>query len=139
MPKTTYTSVDQYIEAQPEAVRPTLERVRGILQKALPGAEEAISYQIPTYRLHGEYVVYFSAARKHFALYPVTDALSEALGDEVESRRAGKGTMQFPYADGVPARVIERVAKALAKEAVARAEAKAAKKSTVRKPPAKGV
>ena len=46
--KTNFTSVDQYIAAQPEATRPILERVRAIIRKTLPGAEETISYQIPT-------------------------------------------------------------------------------------------
>jgi hypothetical protein len=51
MAKTDYRSVDEYIAAQPEAVRGILQEVRGVIRKALPKAEEVISYQIPAYKI----------------------------------------------------------------------------------------
>jgi uncharacterized protein YdhG (YjbR/CyaY superfamily) len=44
MAKTDVKSVDEYIGSQPEAVRGVLERVRRTIRKAVPGAEEVISY-----------------------------------------------------------------------------------------------
>ena len=128
MAKTNYQSVDEYNAAQPEAVRPTLERVRALIHKALPGAEERISYQLPTFCLHGSDVVYLNAASKHFALYPSTDGLIEALGETLTPHLHGKGTMRFLFADPVPTKLIERIVKFRAKEAEAAANAKAAKK-----------
>ncbi|MDA1010783.1 MAG: DUF1801 domain-containing protein, partial [Chloroflexi bacterium] len=78
MAKTIYTSVDEYIAAQPEAVRPQLERMRAIIRKALPGVEEAISYQIAGFKMHGRFVIYMSAAKEHIGLYPFTEAITEA-------------------------------------------------------------
>ena len=126
MAKTDYQSIDEYIAAQPEAIQPVLERVRGIIRKAAPDAEEAISYQIPTFRLHGTYLIYLSGAKRHFALYPVTDGLREALGDELTPHLAGKGTMQFPLSVAVPAKLIERIVKVRVKEVAAAAKAKGA-------------
>jgi uncharacterized protein YdhG (YjbR/CyaY superfamily) len=51
MAKTDFKSVDEYIASQPETVQGVLERVRNTIRKALPGAEEVISYKIPTYKL----------------------------------------------------------------------------------------
>src|SRR5579859_3319304 len=51
MARTDFKSVDDYIAAQPEPVRRVLELVRSTVRKALPGAEEVISYQIPAYKL----------------------------------------------------------------------------------------
>ena len=130
MPKTSFATVDEYIAAQPEAVQPILERVGGIIRRAAPGAEETISYQIPTFKLHGTYVVYLSAAKQHFALHPYTDALREALGDELTPHLSGKGTMRFALSERVPARLIERIARVRAKEVAERAKAKA----TTRRP-----
>ena len=48
MARTDFKSVDEYIASQPEAVQGILERVRSIIRKAVPGAEEVISYKIPT-------------------------------------------------------------------------------------------
>jgi uncharacterized protein DUF1801 len=58
MVKTDFQSVDEYIASQPETVREVLERVRSAIRKALPGAEEVISYQIPAFKLHGGPVLY---------------------------------------------------------------------------------
>jgi uncharacterized protein YdhG (YjbR/CyaY superfamily) len=58
MTKSDFKSVDEYIAAQPEAVQRALKRVRSTIRKAVPGAEEVISYRIPAYKLHGRPVLY---------------------------------------------------------------------------------
>ena len=133
--KTDFRSVDEYIAAQPEATRPILERVRAIIRKTLPGAEETISYQIPTYRLHGTYVVYLSGAKLHFAIYPATEALTEALGDQLTPHRSGKGTLRFPLADPLPTRLIQRIVKHRANEVAAAAKASAQRKAATKAAP----
>ena len=45
--KTDFRSVDEYIAAQPEAVRRILGGVRSTIRRALPEAEEVISYHYP--------------------------------------------------------------------------------------------
>jgi hypothetical protein len=60
MAKTDFKSVDEYIATHPEDMQAILQRVRRTIRKAVPGAEEAISYQIPTYKLHGGPVLYFA-------------------------------------------------------------------------------
>jgi uncharacterized protein YdhG (YjbR/CyaY superfamily) len=69
--------------------------------------------------------VYLSAAKQHFSLHPYTDALREALGDELAPHLSGKGTMRFALSERVPARLIERIARVRAKEATDRTKAKA--------------
>ena len=128
MAKTDYKTIDEYIAAQPEAIRPILERVRGIIRKAAPAAEEAISYQIPTFRLNGTYLIYLSGAKRHYALYPVTDALTETLGDQLAPHLAGKGTMRFPLSEPVPGKLIERIVKVRAQEVAAKAQKSAARR-----------
>lgn len=130
MAKTDYQSVDEYIAAQAEPVRPILQKVRGTILKALPGAEEVISYQLPTFKLHGGYVIYLNAAAKHYALYPVTEGITEALGEEIAPHVHGKGTMRFAYADPIPTRLIQRIVKIRATETEAAAKAKTASKKT---------
>ena len=128
MAKTELRSVDQYIAMQPKDVRPILQRVRGAIRKALPGAEEAISYQIPTYRLDGAYVVYFAGWKRHYSLYPVTDYLVAALRDDLAPYKISKGTIRFPLSEPVPARLVERIARFRAQQAAASAKAKPAAK-----------
>jgi uncharacterized protein YdhG (YjbR/CyaY superfamily) len=117
MPKTDFTSVDEYIAAHPEEVQATLQRVRGTIRNALPGAEEAISYQMPTYKLHGGTVIYFAGWKRHYSLYPATDRLVEAFRDDLDPYEVNKGTIRFPLSQPVPVKLIGRIAKFRAKEA----------------------
>jgi uncharacterized protein YdhG (YjbR/CyaY superfamily) len=109
-----FASIDEYLAKQPEASRKVLERVRGLIRKALPGAEERISYQIPSFRLYDTYVVYFAGWKHHFSLYPVTGKVQEALAAELQAYEVSKGTVRFPLDAPVPARVISRIARLLA-------------------------
>jgi len=119
--------VDDYIAAHPTQVQLILQRVRRIIRTAVPEAEEVISYQIPTYKLNGKYVVYFAGWKEHYSLYPASARLVAALEDELAPYQVNKGTIRFPLSRPVPAKLIGRIAKLLAKEARERAMAKPAR------------
>jgi uncharacterized protein YdhG (YjbR/CyaY superfamily) len=125
--KTDFESVDQYIAQHPVAVQEILERVRSTIRKALPGAEEAISYQIPTFKRHGAYVVYFAGWKAHYSLYPANARLVAAFKKELAPYEVSKGTIRFPLSEPVPVKLVAGIAKFLAKEAAARASVKRAR------------
>jgi len=127
MAKTDFKSVDDYIATHPVDVQATLQRVRSTIRKAVPGAEEVISYQIPTYKLHGSYLVYFAGWKQHYSLYPATAQLVAALEGDLAPYKVNKGTIRFPLSEPVPVKLIGRIAKFLAKEAAERARAKRAR------------
>jgi uncharacterized protein YdhG (YjbR/CyaY superfamily) len=109
-------SVDEYIAAQEEGVQRVLKRVRATIRKALPDADEVISYSIPAYKLKGRIVVYFAGWKEHFSLYPVTGTLLEEFKDELAGyETSGKGTVRFPYTKP-PLALIERLTKFRAEE-----------------------
>jgi len=115
--KTKPTTVDQYLASQPVASRPVLERVRSAIRKALPKAEEVISYQIPAYKLDGTCVFYFAGWKQHYSVYPVTAQAVAAFEKELATREAnGKGTVKFPLQASVPVGLIGKLAKFRAKE-----------------------
>jgi len=123
MAKTNFKSVDEYIATHPEDVQAILERVRRTIRKAVPDAEEVISYQIPTYKLHGGAVLFFAGWKHHYSLYPATDHIVEAFKDDLAPYEVIKGTIRFPLSRPVPVTLIERIAKLRAKEAAERASA----------------
>jgi uncharacterized protein YdhG (YjbR/CyaY superfamily) len=126
MTKTDFKSVDEYIASQPETVQGVLEGVRSTIRKALTGAEEVISYKIPTYKLHGVPVLYFAGWTQHYSLYPATDQVVAALKDDLAPYKVNKGTIRFPLSQPVPVKLIGRIAKFRAKEVAEREKAKAA-------------
>ena len=125
MAKTVFKSVDEYIASQPEAMRGVLGRVRSAIRKAVPAAEEAISYQIPAYKLHGRIVVFFAGWKEHCALYPASGTAVAAFQGELSDYAVSKGTIRFPLSRSVPVKLIGRIAKFRAKEVAAREKTKA--------------
>jgi uncharacterized protein YdhG (YjbR/CyaY superfamily) len=123
MANTDFKSVDEYIAAQSEAVQVVLTRVRRTIRKAMPGAEEVISYQIPAYKLRGRAVLYFAGWKQHYSLYPAIGGLAAAFRDELASYKVSKGTIRFPLSEPVPVKLIGRIAKFRAQEAAAKAAA----------------
>ncbi len=110
-------SVDDYIASQSEALKPVLERVRSAIRKALPKAEETISYKIPAYKLHGRAVIYFAGWKKHYSLYPSNARLVAAFQEELQPYEVEKGTIRFPLSEPVPVKLIGQIAKFRAEEA----------------------
>jgi uncharacterized protein YdhG (YjbR/CyaY superfamily) len=124
-------TVSQYIARFPRPVQATLKRVRAAIRKAIPGAEETISYGIPAFRLQGRTIIYFAGWKQHYSIYPANARLVAAFRDELEPYEINnKGTIRFPLTEPVPAKLIEGLAKFRAKEAAqtGRAKTGAAKK-----------
>lgn len=129
MAKTDFKSVDEYIATFPPDVRRTLTTVRQTIRKAVPDAEEVISYQLPAYKLGGSFVLYFGGFKEHFSLscpppFTVFDAFEKELGPYGVSKSA----IRIPLAQPVPTRLIADIAKFRANEALARAKTKKATK-----------
>jgi len=102
-------TVDSYIEEQPSEIRTVLNQVRDTLRKALPDAEERISWGMPTYR--GKYnIIHFAAHKKHLGVYPGDKAI-EHFADRLTGYRTSKGAIQFPYDKPVPLELIAEIAK----------------------------
>jgi uncharacterized protein YdhG (YjbR/CyaY superfamily) len=128
----TVKSVDDYITSQPKEMRSLLERVRATIAKAVPGAEEQISYGIPAFKLHGRPVLYFAGWKQHYSLYPSTAPLIAAFRKELAPYEVNnKGTIRFPLSEPVPVKLIAALAKFRAKEVAANVQAKGASRKGV--------
>jgi uncharacterized protein YdhG (YjbR/CyaY superfamily) len=129
MARTTFMSVSQYIASQPKAAQAALRTVRATIRKAMPRAKEAISYNIPAYKLDGRTVLYFAAWKEHYSLYPSTAQLEKAFEQELAAYELShKGTIRFPLSEAVPVKLIAGIAKFRAREAAGHERPQAAAK-----------
>jgi uncharacterized protein YdhG (YjbR/CyaY superfamily) len=108
------SDIDAYIAGFPENVRAILQKIRVTIQKAAPQAEEAISYQIPTFRLNGN-LIHFAAFKSHIGLYPVPGGMD----DQVAKYQTGKGTLKFALDEPIPYDLIRAVVKMRIQESAA--------------------
>jgi uncharacterized protein YdhG (YjbR/CyaY superfamily) len=104
-------SVDDYIAAQPEAVRPKLEQVRAAIRKAVPEAVEGIGYRMPGYKLRGKPMLYFAGFKEHYSVFAASGTFFAELEDELKGYELRKGTVHFPLTKPVPVKLITRIAK----------------------------
>ena len=130
MEKARASTIDEYIAMQPAAAQIVLGRVRGAIAKAVPDAEECISYQIPAFKLHGRVLLYFAGWKEHYSVYPASDEMVAAFDGELDAYRVSKGTLRFPLSEPVPTKLIGRIAKFRAEEIVARKAMHAKPKKT---------
>jgi len=129
MAKTDFKSVSEYIASRPKHTQAALKQVRAAIQKAVPEAEEGISYQIPVYKLKGVMVIYFAGWKEHFSLYPAKEDLVAQFKKELAGYELSKGTIRFPFSDGVPTKLIERLAKFRVKQLKTRDQGKGSRKT----------
>lgn len=101
-------TIDEYIEAQEETVRPRLHEIRAVIRGAIPEAEETISWSMPTYR-KGRNIIHFAAARKHVGLYPGEEAVAR-FAEELDGYEVSKGTIRLPYDRPLPEDLIRKIA-----------------------------
>jgi uncharacterized protein YdhG (YjbR/CyaY superfamily) len=102
-----YKTIDEYIGTFPVEVQHILRKVRQTIRKAAPDAVEAISYQIPTFKLNGN-LVHFAAYKNHIGFYPTSSGI-EKFKEELSAYKWSKGTVQFPLDKPIPYELVERI------------------------------
>jgi len=113
--KAKFTTIDAYIASFPKEVQAILEQVRQTIRKAAPEATEAISYQIPTFKLNGSNLVHFAAWKDHIGFY-ATPSGNAAFKKELARYKVAKGSIQFLLAEPIPYDLVTKIAKFRLKE-----------------------
>ena len=122
---TTATStpkdIDAYIASYPKDIQEILEKVRMTIRENAPGADEKISYGIPTFYLKGN-LVHFAAYKRHIGFYPTPSGI-EKFKKELSVYKGAKGSVQFPLDKPIPYDLISEIVRFRVKENLAWAEA----------------
>jgi len=102
-------SIDTYIAQFPDDVQARLQKLRTTILNLAPGATEAMSYQIPTFKLNGN-LVHFAAFKKHIGFYPGAAGIA-AFQDELAGYKSAKGSVQFPLDQALPLDLVKKIVK----------------------------
>ena len=120
--KITSKSIDEYILKFPPEIQVILERLRKVIKESAPDAKEKISYQMPTFVLHGN-LVHFAAFKNHIGFYPTPSGIN-AFKHELSSYKGAKGSVQFPIEKPLPYQLIREIVKFRVAENMEQAELK---------------
>ena len=102
-------NIDEYIAGFPKDIQLILQKIRETIKKAAPDAVEAISYQMPTFKFHGN-LVHFAGYKNHIGFYPIPTGI-EQFKAELSVYKQGKGSVQFPLDQPIPYDLISRIVK----------------------------
>jgi uncharacterized protein YdhG (YjbR/CyaY superfamily) len=125
-----FTTVDQYLSAQPEPIRERLLEVRQTIKASAPRAEEVISYGMPAFKQNGV-LVFYAAWKSHIGFYPSGSGIKD-FEAELAGYKTSKGAIQFPYDQKLPLALITKIVKFRVKENEEKAALKALAKTRKR-------
>jgi uncharacterized protein YdhG (YjbR/CyaY superfamily) len=110
-----YATIDEYIASFPPDIQEKLQGIRAVIRRAVPDAEEAIRYGMPSFRLDGHNLAHFAAFKDHFSFFPTPSGV-EKFRKELSAFTLSKGTIRFPPDEPVPLALVERIARFRAEE-----------------------
>jgi uncharacterized protein YdhG (YjbR/CyaY superfamily) len=113
---TSVADIDEYLARVPAEMRATLEKLRKTIKTVVPKATEAISYQLPTFKLDGRGLVAFGAFKNHCSLFPMSMAVIKAHEDDLKNYYTSKGTIRFTVDKPLPAALVKKLVKARIEE-----------------------
>ena len=88
------TDIEELITSNPPGQAKVLFALRELIKELAPGANERISYAMPTFEISGKILIHYQGFKSHNSLFLGTEVpirLAAELGDMVTS----KGTIQF--------------------------------------------
>jgi uncharacterized protein YdhG (YjbR/CyaY superfamily) len=121
-----FTSINEYISTLPENAQKAVEEIIMTIKTMVPNAEERISYNMPAFKVNGEYFIHFSAWKNHIGMYPIP-AGNEAFQKQIEPYRSAKSSLNFPLNKPMPIKLIEKFIKFRIAENLKDARTKAVK------------
>jgi uncharacterized protein YdhG (YjbR/CyaY superfamily) len=114
------SSVEEYLDALPDDRRAVMNALRATIRAAAPEATESIAYDMPAFRIGGEFLVSYAAYKRHYSLFPASGAVIEALGDELMPFVSGSATIQFRASSPIPLEIVRKVVETRLAEKAAR-------------------
>ena len=106
--------IDTYLASQPAGPRKILSMVRQTIRRAVPFAEEGVSYRMPVFKYFGV-VMYFAAFKAHYSVF-VRPKYLNAFKKQLAGYKTTKAGINIPFDAEVPVRLISKLAKYAAEQ-----------------------
>lgn len=106
--------MDEYLTSFPDVEQALLRQLRQLSLAGVPDASEQLKWGSPAYSL--DTILYVFSGHKHHANFTFTPSTREAFAAELAGFKTGKGSIQLPYTDPVPTRLLTRMIRYRVKE-----------------------
>jgi uncharacterized protein YdhG (YjbR/CyaY superfamily) len=107
-----FTSIEEYLSTLSEDAQKAMGEIIATIKEQVPNAEGHISYNMPAFKVNGEYFIHFSAWKNHIGMYPIpAGAKREAFQKQIEQYRSAKSSLNFSLDKPIPIKLIEKFIK----------------------------
>jgi uncharacterized protein YdhG (YjbR/CyaY superfamily) len=103
------SSFDDYLATLPDAQKGELERIRQVVRRTVPGAEEATSYGMPAFKYKRRPLLGFKASKNHLSVFPFSPEAIEAARGALAGFDLSKGTVRFTAENPIPEPALEEL------------------------------
>jgi len=100
-------TIDAYIHQYPKDIQVCLSELRHLIHQLNPNIQEKMSYQMPTFYLHGN-LVHFAVHKHHIGFYPTPSAIVH-FKEDLTHFKYSKGAIQFPLHQKLPFELIKKI------------------------------
>ena len=103
----TPSTPQAYLSALPADKRAALQKLRRAIKAAAPDLEECMAYGLPSFRLHGKYLLSYGAGADHCAFYP--GSVVQKIPADLKNYATARGTVRFSPSDPLPDRIVRKL------------------------------
>jgi uncharacterized protein YdhG (YjbR/CyaY superfamily) len=105
-------TIDDYLTALGRDQRLPLARLRQAIRRAVPAAQECISYGMPAFRAAGGIVAGFAATQDGYSYYPFSGQILAELGDDLAGYQRTKSALHFSASQPLPSSLLRKLLEA---------------------------
>lgn len=100
--------IDDYIDGFEGEPAERMRTILAILREEMPGADEKIAYDLPTFKWNGKNCVYFGGFKHHIGFYPTSEPIEQFAAD-LKGYKTSRGAIQFQNNEPLPTDLIRRI------------------------------
>jgi len=112
-------TIDDYLARVGDEQRAALAHLRATIRKAVPEAEECISYAVPAFRVDRHVLVGFGASAKHCSFFPMSGRTIADHAELLAGYETSKGAIRFTPDAPLPDALVRKLLKARRSEIAA--------------------
>ncbi|MFF0637291.1 iron chaperone [Nocardia sp. NPDC004151] len=114
MPRSTASTVDDYLGELPEDRRPVVTQLRELCRDTLTGFREAMAYGMPVYERDGTAEIAFASQKHYISFYLMRSDLRETFAEHLDTKDMGKGCLRFRKPEAVDFDLLRTILEATA-------------------------
>jgi uncharacterized protein YdhG (YjbR/CyaY superfamily) len=103
------SSFDDYFRTLPNAQKAELERIRQLVRRLVPEAEEATSYGMPAFKFKKRPLLGFRVSKSHLSVFPFSPEAIDAARGALAGLDLSKGTVRFTPDKPIPESALEQL------------------------------